>query len=45
MRHKTLIQSMNSVITALKVEDKDGNETLSLTAARINSAPRTFAAL
>ena len=38
MRHKTLIQSMNSVITALKVEDKDGNETLSLTAARINSA-------
>lgn len=38
MRHKTLIQSMNSVITALKVEDRDGNETLSLTADRINSA-------
>ena len=33
-----MIQSMNSVITALKVEDRDGNETLSLTAARINSA-------
>lgn len=29
---------MNSVITALKVEDRDGNETLSLTADRINSA-------
>lgn len=33
-----MIQSMNSVITALKVEDRDGNETLSLTADRINSA-------
>lgn len=45
MRHKTLIQCMNSVITTLKVKGSDGDETLSLTADRIRLAACDIRAL
>lgn len=38
MRHKTLIQCMNSVITTLKVRGSDGEEALYLTTDRIKLA-------
>lgn len=38
MRHKTLIQCMNSVITTLKVRGNDGEEALYLTTDRIKLA-------
>ena len=45
MRHKTLIQCMNSVITTLKVKGSDGDEALSLTADRIRLAACDIRAL